>query len=52
MTTTNTYDALNRLQTKSYSDSVTAPVTMTYDSAGAGACPGNITASESRDRRK
>ena len=31
ITTTYTYDALNRLTNKSYSDGVTAPVTYTYD---------------------
>lgn len=45
---TYTYDALNRLQTKAYSDGVTAPVTMTYDGAGAGTCPGSGTAATSR----
>jgi YD repeat-containing protein len=40
--TTYTYDALNRLHTKTYSDGVTPAVTMNYDEAGA--CPNSATA--------
>ena len=44
VTTSYTYDGLNRLQTKSYSDGTTATVTLSYDDGtGAGSCPGAVT---------
>src|SRR5258708_2772191 len=39
VTTSYTYDAVNRMQTKSYSDGMTPGVTMSYDGSGSGACP-------------
>ena len=42
VTTTYTYDALNRLQSKTYSDGTTPAVQLVYDSSGA--CPAGATA--------